>query len=99
MNLPKATQAVDFGLRQLGKHLLLTAVGRRHFGLRSKGNRRVSMSHQQRNWRLMHQIVGHAAKQPFAQPKMAVSAHDDECRRDGSSPDAGQRQSHDDGGD
>src|SRR3954447_7441507 len=34
------------------------------------------MSHQQWNSRFMHQIVGHAAKQPFAQPEMAVSAHD-----------------------
>ena len=35
------------------------------------------MSHQQRNRRLVHEIVGHAAKQPLTQGQMTVSAHDD----------------------
>src|SRR4051812_5303511 len=37
-----------------------------------------SMCHQKRNRRLVHEIVGDAAEQPLAQPRMAVSAHDDQ---------------------
>jgi len=35
------------------------------------------MGHQQRNRRLVHEIVGHAAEQPLSQGQMTVSAHDD----------------------
>src|SRR5712672_2184736 len=35
------------------------------------------MSHQERNRRLVHEIVGDAAEQPFAQAQMTLSAHDD----------------------
>ena len=35
------------------------------------------MSHQERNWCLVHEIVGDAAEQPLAQAEVAVSAHDD----------------------
>ena len=38
------------------------------------------MSHQQRNGRLVQQIVGHTTQQPLAQPEMAVSTHDDKVR-------------------
>jgi hypothetical protein len=35
------------------------------------------MSHQERNRRFVHEIVGHAAEQPLAQAEMTVCAHDD----------------------
>src|SRR6195256_6628743 len=35
------------------------------------------VGHQQRNRRLVHEVVGHAAEQPLTQGQMTVSAHDD----------------------
>jgi hypothetical protein len=35
------------------------------------------MSHQQRNGRLVHEVVGHAAEQPLTRAKMTVYARDD----------------------
>jgi hypothetical protein len=35
------------------------------------------MSHKERNRRVVHEIVGHAAEQPLVQAETTVSAHDD----------------------
>ena len=36
------------------------------------------MGDQERNRRLMHEIIGHAAQQPFAQTRVTITSHDDE---------------------
>src|ERR687887_1136396 len=36
------------------------------------------MGHQEGNRRLVHEIVSNAAEQPLAQPRMAISAQDDQ---------------------
>src|SRR4030088_3798622 len=36
------------------------------------------MGDQERNRRLMHEIIGHAAQQPFTQTRVPISSHDDE---------------------
>src|ERR1700676_4974303 len=66
---------------KLRKHLLVAGIDRRrHFKPLGQGADPVGtlMSHQQRDRRLVHEIVGHPAEQPLTQAKMPVSARDDE---------------------
>ena len=80
-NFPKTAKPIIFVPRKLRKHLLVAGIDRRrHFKPLGQGADPVGtlMSHQQRDRRLVHEIVGHPAEQPLTQAKMPVSARDDE---------------------